>query len=32
MAIALGCIVWTCGKELRELLLSKFTKTHDSIK
>ena len=32
MAIALGCIVWACGKELRELLLSKFTKTHDSIK
>ena len=32
MAIGLGCIVWACGKELREQLLSKFTKTHDSIK
>mgnify|MGYP002624121818 CR=1 FL=1 len=28
MVIALALIAWTSGKELRELLLSKFTKSH----
>ena len=31
MVIALGVIIWASGKELREQLLSKFIKTHDSI-
>ena len=31
MFIALGVIIWASGKELREQLLSKFIKTHDSI-
>lgn len=31
MVIALGIIIWASGKELREQLLSKFIKTHDSI-
>ena len=31
MAIALACLAWTCGKELRAQLLSKFIKTRDSI-
>ena len=32
MVIALGCIAWACGKELRDQVLSKFIKTHPSIK
>ena len=32
MVIALVCIAWTCGKELRDQVLSKFIKTHNSIK
>lgn len=32
MVIALVCIIWACGKELRAQLLSKFIKTHESIK
>ena len=31
MVIALGVIIWASGKELRDQLLSKFIKTHDSI-
>ncbi|MBR5673241.1 MAG: oligosaccharide flippase family protein [Muribaculaceae bacterium] len=31
MFIALGVIIWASGKELRDQLLSKFIKTHDSI-
>ena len=32
MVVALAVIAWACDKELRNLLLAKFIKTHDSIK
>jgi len=32
MVIALACIIGACGKELRDLVLAKFTKTHSATK
>ena len=32
MVVALALIVWSCGKEIRDLIISKFTKTHASTK
>ena len=32
MIVALMLIVWSCGKDMRDLLLSKFTKTRHSTK
>ena len=32
MVVALALILWSCGKEIRELIISKFTKTHASTK
>ena len=32
MVVALVLILWSCGKEIRSLVLSKFTKTHSQTK
>ena len=32
MILALVLIIWSCNHEIRELILSKFTKTHDTTK
>ena len=31
-AAALALILWSCGKDTRDLIISKFTKTHGSTK
>ena len=32
MVVAVAVIVWSCGKEFRDMLLAKIIKTHNSTK